>query len=137
MGFGKTRQNGMTLIEAVLALLITLLLITGLTQLFLLGPVNTKTANHKVSSLNLAQAKIEQLKSLGYAGIVTANYSPQQEAVVIDTVKPDDSSDDLNGIRATIVTNITNGKKIVVDVTWTEFNRQFTESAETVIYKLD
>lgn len=138
MVYGDRSKKGITLLENILALLITVLLISGLTQLFLLGPTQTKIANHRVSSLNLAQAKIEQLISLGYNGVVTASYNPaQQEAVTIDTADPNNALDDLSGIRETAVTGITNGKKIVVIVSWAEFNQQFSETAEKVIYKFD
>lgn len=134
----KNMKKGITLLENVLAIMITAIVIGGLIQLFITAPMQVKIANHRVSALNLVQAKIEQLKSLGYDGVVTANYNPpQQEAVVIDTGRPQDASDDLKGIRRTSVTDITDAKKIVVEVRWAEFGNQFSDFAETLIYDLD
>ncbi len=132
------KKKGMTLLENVLALVITAMVITGLIQLFLLMPMHTRIANHRVSAVNLAQSKIEELKALGYNGVVTSAYTPPvDDAVIIDSVNLEDPSDDLYGIRTTAVTNITDGKKIVVAVAWSEFNKNLSETAEAIIYKLD
>lgn len=132
------KTKGITLLENVLALVITVMVITGLIQLFLLMPMHTRIANHRVSAVNLAQAKIEELKALGYNGIVTSAYTPPvDDAVIIDSIDLDDPADDLYGVRTTAVTDITDGKKIVVIVTWVEFSKNLSETAEEIIYKLD
>jgi len=132
------KKRGITLLENVLALVITTMVITGLIQLFILMPMHSKIANHRVSAVNLAQSKIEELKALGYNGVVTSAYTPPvEDPVIIDSVNLENPSDDLYGIRATAVTDITDGKKIVATVSWSEFNKALNETAEMIIYKLD
>jgi Tfp pilus assembly protein PilV len=138
MGTDKSAENGITLVENVLALVIIAIVITGLIQLFVIMPVHTKIANHRVCATNLAQAKIEELKALGYAGIITSDYSPPlEEPVIVDSLTLEDPSDDLMGVRATSVTDITDGKKIMVTVTWSEFNKTLNETVEAVLYDLE
>lgn len=131
-------KKGITLLENVLALMITTIVIAGLIQLFIIMPMHTRIANHRVSAINLAQAKIEQLKAVGYDGIIVASYNPpEEEAVIVDSLKLDDPSDNLAGIRSTFASDITDGKKIVVTVTWSEFDKNLSETAEVIMYKSD
>jgi len=133
----KNSKNGYILLENLLSLTIIALVITGLMQFFIIGSMHIKTANHRVLAVNLIQDRIEELKSLGYTGIVTSDYDlPIEEPVVIDIVRPDKLFDDLLGVRTTEVVDITDGKKILVEVNWAEFNRDLSESAETIVYDL-
>ena len=134
----RLSQKSFILIENMLALAIIAFAITIFIQFFIIGSTQTKIASHRVSSINLIQDKVEQLKSLGYGGIIPSDFTPpQEEPVVIDIFRPDDPFDDLQGVRKTSVVDINNGKKIIVDITWAEFNRQFNESTVTVVFNLN
>lgn len=134
----KNTPKGTTLIENAIAVTIMGIVIVGLIKLFITVPMNARISSHMASAANLAQEKIEQLKALGYNGIVTAAY-PQQDAVVIDAMNPANNTDDLNGVRTTSVADIPGGegKKIVVTVTWAEFNHALSQFVEIVLRKMD
>lgn len=128
-------QQGMTLIEVVVSIFIIASILIGMIALFSLGAIQSTLTRHKISAINIAQARLEELKEAGYKSINPGIF-PTQEGVTIDKGRTDSSSDDLNGIMRTGVSTITEGYKIIVTVSWVDYYGQISEVLETVIANL-
>lgn len=125
-------HKGLTLIEVVVSIFIIAGILIGMIALFSLGSIQSAIARHKISAINIAQAKLEELKEAGYSSIIPGSF-PTQESVRIDSGKTDRASDDLNGIMRTEVSTITEGYKIVVTINWTDYYGEMSEVLETTI----
>jgi len=89
-------------------------------------------------AVNLAQAEIENLKNMGYETItpllstVPATY-PLTQIVIIDTGEVAATTDDINGTMVTGITSVSEGYKVIVTVSWTDYHGVITEVLESII----
>ncbi len=125
-------NKGITLIEVIVSIFIIGSVLIGMIALFSLGAVQSALSRHRNNAINIAQARMEELKEAGYDSINPGSF-PTQEGVIIDNGRTDGSSDDLNGIMRTELSTITEGYKIIVNISWTDYHGQINEVLETVI----
>jgi len=83
-------------------------------------------------AINLAQAEIENLKNTAYEGITLANY-PLTQVVAIDTGETAGVNDDLYGTMVTNISTISEGYKIIVDISWNDYYGAMSEILESTI----
>lgn len=127
---GKTK--GITLVEVVGSIVIIAYCLVGLLALYTVGMVRNKIAIHKVSASFLAQAKIEELKFLDY-NLIDLNDYPQFDIVKIDRGASPGDSDDLEAYRVTEVVADPVGIKIIVSVSWMDYQAVLNEVLETTV----
>lgn len=119
------KQKGVTFIEAVISILFLSIAIGAIIGAFVICRASAATVRHRALAVNLARARIENIKSLAYPQI------PAQtgvESIAIDQ--------GLSGDRTTTVSDVySNAKmyKITVTVSWTEISRSLTEQVATLI----
>ncbi len=132
-------NSGVTLIESVVAIFLTLTAFAALFQMFSFGYLRVKGVKNRLSAIHLCQEKMESLLDLPYTSI--ALYSQTQEEVTID-YGADSSSDedDLKGTRTVqtledwIVDEELVGKKVIITVAWKRNNKDLSETLITAVY---
>ncbi|MCX5693092.1 MAG: type II secretion system protein [Candidatus Omnitrophica bacterium] len=128
----KSYRKGITIIEVVVSMMIAGFVLVGMLQLYSLGAAQSNLARHKVMAVNIAQAEIESLVSATYEGITLSNY-PMTKTVKIDTGKTDNASDDINGTMITSISNVSEGYKVTVDISWTDYYGAMSEVLTSTI----
>jgi len=107
-------QRGFTLIELICAMLILTVCLLALVQMTTHSIYNNTWGSDNVISTRLAQNKIAQLKSGGYAALATGNYT--------DANNPIDAQGNAGGYYTrtwSIATGPTTGTmQITVTITW-------------------
>lgn len=124
--------RGFTLIEVCVAVFIASLVLVGIIRLYSIGTIQSSVVRHKLMAVNLAQAEIENLRNMGYEGIELANY-PLTQIVKIDVGKDISSADDINGTMITTISNVTEGYKAIVTVSWNDYYGTMNEVMESLI----
>lgn len=133
------KERGFTLVETVIAMLIATILLAGFLQVCSSSAWLLLSAKYRTRAINIAQAEIEDLKSLGYDGIDVATFTPYRALnIIIDEGPTSSSSDDVIGEMRTTVRNVVNppydGKKIAVEVRWNMWGQLKQDILETVVY---
>jgi len=123
--------------EIVIAMMIAAIMLVGFLQTCNSSALMLRNIKYRVSAINIAQAEIEDVKALGYDGIVMANF-PSITNVIIDEGPTAAGGDDVTGTVTTTVANTTsgpdNGRKIVTGITWNVLGMTMQETLETVVY---
>jgi len=135
-------QRGVTLMENVIAVLVTAVVFGGFLQICHFSALMLANVKFRMAAVNIAQAEIEGLKGLDFNEISVADFTPYQSTnVILDDGPTTGGEDDVIGEMRTTVKNTvtapTNGLKIVVEVLWTVFGENKQEIVETVIYSND
>lgn len=129
----KDRNNkGLTIIEVVISIMITGFVLVGMLKLYSLGAIQSNLARHKVMAVNIAQAEIEGLISATYEGITLSDY-PMTKTVKIDTGKTGNTSDDIDGTMITNISNVSEGYKVTIDVSWIDYYGGMNEVVTSII----
>lgn len=128
----KLKSSGVTLIEVIVSIFIVAIMLVGMLRLYSLGNIQSVIARHKMMAVNLAQAEIENLKDVSYEGIILPNY-PVTQMVKIDTGRTAGTSDDVNGTMVTDVVPISQGYKVIVNISWNDYYGAITEVLESTI----
>jgi len=128
----QIKDRGLTLIEVIVSIFIVSFMLVGMVRLYSLGRIQSVIARHKVMAINLAQAEIENLKNTAYEGITLANY-PLTQVVAIDTGETAGVNDDLYGTMVTNISTISEGYKIIVDISWNDYYGAMSEILESTI----
>ncbi|MBU1062235.1 MAG: prepilin-type N-terminal cleavage/methylation domain-containing protein [Candidatus Omnitrophica bacterium] len=130
----KINKRGITLIEVLVSIFIVSFMLVGMMRLYALGQIQSVITKHKVMAINLAQAEIENLKNFTYEEITPMLSSyPLSKTVTIDTGETSATSDDITGTMVTDVSSISEGYKIIVTVSWTDYYGVITEVLESTI----
>jgi hypothetical protein len=135
----RKKESGLTLVECVIAIIIGTILLVGFLQVCTTSALNLKNLRFRVNAVNIAQAELEDIISLGSEGIDEDDYTPfLSTPVVIDEGPTDLHGDDIIGDMRTYVREVTvaplKGKKIWVTVTWNFMGSSRSELLQTVIY---
>lgn len=125
-------KKGITLIEVIGSITIIAYCLVGLLALYTVGMVRNKIALHKTNAIFLAQAKLEDLKSLSYNSININDY-PAIDVVKIDRGALASDNDDLEAYRTTQVVTDPVGLKIIVTISWADYHSIISEVLETTI----
>jgi prepilin-type N-terminal cleavage/methylation domain-containing protein len=126
------KSRGLTLIEVMVSIFIVAFILVGMMRLYSLGSIQLEIARHKMMAINLAQAEIENLRNSSYEGITLSNY-PITQTVKIDTGRTSSINDDINGAMVTDISPISEGYKIVVSVSWTDYYGAMGEVLESTL----
>jgi len=126
------RSKGITLIEVIVSIFIVAFMLVGMLRLYSLGNIKTAISRHEVMAVNLAQAEIENIRNTSYENIVLSNY-PLTQTVKIDTGENAGVADDINGTMVTQISAITEGYKIIVNVSWNDYHGAVSEVLESTI----
>ncbi len=128
-------NKGVTLIEAVIAILIAAITLTGFLQVCSMSAFILQSIKYRMRAVNIAQAEIEDLKAETYSDIVSGVY---QTDIIIDEGPSSSSDDDIVGQLQTTIKNVTNaplqGKKVIIEVSWELLGESKRDILETVIY---
>lgn len=116
----KSYSKGLTIFEVVVSIVIVGFIVVGMLQLYSSGAIQSSIVRHKLMAANLAQAEIESLINVSYEGINIINY-PMSKTVKIDTGKTSNTADDINGTMITSISNVSEGYKIIVTVSWNDY----------------
>ena len=132
-------KKGVTLVENVIGLVIVGIVFASFLQVCNISSILLQNVKFRIRAINIAQAELEEIKSMNYDSVVISDYTPYKSAgVIIDEGPASGSGDDITGVMRTIVKTATNppttGKKIYVRVFWTLLGSVREEIAETVIY---
>ena len=128
----KNYSKGLTIFEVVVSIVIVGFIVVGMLQLYSLGAIQSSIVRHKLMAANLAQAEIESLISASYESINMINY-PMSKTVKIDTGKTSNTADDINGTMITSISNVSEGYKIIVTVSWNDYYWAVNEVLESTI----
>ena len=125
-------NKGITLIEVIVSIFIVAFMLVGMIRLYSLGNIQSVIARHKTMAINLAQAEIEDLKNTSYEGILLASY-PLVKQVKIDTGETAGTTDDIDGVMVTEISAISQGYKVIVNISWSDYYGIITEVLESTI----
>ena len=128
----RINTRGITILEAVISIMITGFVLVGMLKLYSLGAIQSNLARHKVMAVNIAQAEIEGLISATYEGIDLSDY-PMTKTVKIDTGKTGGASDDIDGAMITSISNVSEGYKVTIDVSWIDYYGGMSEVVTSTI----
>ena len=128
----KKISSGLTILEVIVSVLIAGFVLVGMLHLYSLGAIASNLSRHKLMALNIAQAEVESLINTSYASINLSNY-PKVQTVKIDTGKTGNAGDDINGAMTTNISPITEGYKVIVTVSWTDYYGAMNEVLESTI----
>lgn len=123
----KLSQRGLTLVEAMFAIFIAAVVLSGVLRVALSGAQLVYGAKHKARALAMAEARMEVLRAETYDDLAAGNLDGD-EAVVIDGYDTANAVDDLAGVRSTNTEPADGGVKIAVAVTWNEGVQNFRET---------
>ncbi|MBU1853488.1 MAG: prepilin-type N-terminal cleavage/methylation domain-containing protein [Candidatus Omnitrophica bacterium] len=134
----KINKRGITLIEVLVSIFIVSFMLVGMMRLYALGQIQSVITKHKIMAINLAQAEIENLKNTGYEAITpllstSPPIYPLTQTVIIDTGEIAATTDDINGAMVTDISSISEGYKVIVTVSWTDYYGVITEVLESII----
>ncbi len=109
--------DGFSLIESMLAIVLMVIALMGLAPLLTSAITGDAASRAGTAAATLAEAKVEQLKSVGYADEVDGNDSSTVDGAAYN--------------RAWVVTDVIAGalRKVEVTVTWGSPTRQVVLSA--------
>ena len=68
---GRTAEAGFTLVEALIAVVILIFGLVGITNLFLVAASSNTTANQSTGATSIASQRLEQLKAIPFTTLVT------------------------------------------------------------------
>lgn len=122
----KSYSKGLTIFEVMVSMVIAGFIVVGMLQLYSLGAIQSSIVRHKLMATNLTQAEIESLISASYESINMINY-PMTKTVKIDTGKTSNTTDDINGTMITSISNVSEGYKIIVTVSWNDYYGAMSE----------
>ncbi|MCM8785456.1 MAG: prepilin-type N-terminal cleavage/methylation domain-containing protein [Candidatus Omnitrophica bacterium] len=125
------KNKGFSLIEIIVSILIILIGVFGTLTYFFYSQINLNLERHKRTALQIAQSRIEFLKTVNYNNL--ENYIENGTNVNID---------EITGKRITLIENIIDTedgdnvpdyKKITVKVIWHENKRNNEVNLQTII----
>lgn len=130
-------KKGLTFMETVVAMMIAAIMLVGFLQVCNSSALMLRNIKYRVRAINIAQAEIEDVSSLGYEGINMALF-PRTVDIIIDAGPTQAANDDVRGQMTTTVRNATlgpdYGRKIIVDVSWGILGEIRQDILETVVY---
>ena len=134
-------SRGFSLIEGLVAMVITVFAALGLLTSFVMGRVHTFHSRHRIQAMNVLRERIEELKSSGYDYLNALHPNPTVEGELVLDAGPDEESpsDDLLCTRTTLIADEDGdgALEVLVTLTWTERlmsgDRTFTENLFTVV----
>lgn len=125
--WGRSRR-GMTFVEVLVSLAVFAVCVPVLVAAMLFCYGTLKINAHKLTALNLAQKKMENLMNLKFASLSTTAHAYDESNV------PLDSAGVLKGtISASVTSDGTTRKKIGVAVSWVEQRRNLNVSLDTMV----
>jgi len=113
----RRAEKGLSLPEILVACFISLVAIGAILSAFLSGRLASTGAKHWTQARNLAQARIEQLKSLDYNDLAALPATATETGLVLD------DRGGGTGVQCTRTTGLTqedNGMTIAVTISWNE-----------------
>lgn len=132
-------KKGLTLVETVIAMMIAAITLVGFLQVCNTSAIMLQNIKYRMRAVNIAQAELEDLMSLGYDGINMGAFSPYRRTyVVIDEGLTVSTGDDIIGEMRTRVSEVIRppfmGRKIFVEVMWELLGEPKSEILETLVY---
>jgi len=136
-------KSGVTLIESIVAIFLTLTAFAVLFQMFSFGYLRIKNAKHRLSAIHLCQEALEERTKFTYDDL--AALGDESDSVIIDRGPDVDSNeDDLVGTREIkyepwMVSGETEqvGLRIIVSVSWEWKGKPQTEILASAISSID
>ena len=124
-------NRGITLVEILISLLILAVLVTSLLYGFSLSHTMAKSLTYHSSAINLAQELMETVMADDYDNVIQNNYSGLADVTVSDAIVMS---------RAVAISNeytypgtSVSCKDVLITISWTESNRNLTETLFTHI----
>lgn len=113
-------KHGLTLVEALIAIVIAAFLLTAIWTSFLLGTFNVNCARHAAQATDVAEAGIERMQAK-----TQAELQALEGQTVVEELNLDYSEDQSSAIACTRTTTVTdtdgdNVYEVTVTVSWTE-----------------
>jgi len=129
-------ESRITLIEVLVALVITALVVGGMMTSIIMASESTRTAAQHTAAMQLCVELVEEMRSVEFEQLVPANY-PLQPSVTLMAPKSGD-----NTILCTRSVELTDAdtedieaRRVVVKVEWRAGNRPQKVKYETIIYR--
>ena len=133
---GLKRKKGITLVELIVGLAITIFMMSAVYVSFIMGFKNLSRAKHRTAAVNFMESEIESLRTGGFDGIDPDDFPVVNNPVI------DYGPDETGMIQATMRTTVTDiddagtviGRYIVVTIQWAEEGVDYNDQMETIIY---
>jgi type II secretory pathway pseudopilin PulG len=101
-GKSLNRNEGYTLAEVLVAVIISMLIIIPTLSSFLMGRIETDIAKHRTQAMNLIRARIEYLNSQGYYYLNTIPNGTATESLYLDS---NEKGNSIPCTRTTVITD--------------------------------
>ncbi len=130
------RKKGITLVETLIAMVITAIMLVGFLQACTASAYMLKNIKYRLRAVNIAQDEIESVKAGGFAAVVVGDQAWLN--VLIDEGPTAAPGDDIIGQMRRRIRNVaggpTNGVTITIEVAWNMLGQARQETVETVFY---
>ena len=105
--FFRQNQGGYTLVEVMISALILAVVIVGIMQLYIYTSVLAELAGDKITALNEAQSKMDEIRNTNFSSISTTypsgtTFSLPSQLTGNGTITLDASNSDLYGVTITV-----------------------------------
>ena len=129
------KESGLSLVEAVAAMAIFAMAVTGILQGFLFSYSNARLATLKTVAMARAQERMEEMKNDACADVTTTEYPSEMNLTLYDAGTVDTSDDILCNRTVSVTPDTATAveKTIAVAVDWTFKERQWTEAITSII----